>query len=306
MKINQVLTFNNELKIQINGPEYFLNLGTLLSQEEALLSYASSPAYLRQAIEKQNLVALFVKKDMVTDLTKDISFVFTDDAFADFYLFHNYLVENTDFYGVSRPSKIAGSARIHRTAYVADVNVEIADDVSLGQNVVIMENTVINSGVYIGPGTVIGIEGTQTIPIDDRKHFRIIHAGGVTIGMNTFIGANSVVVKSVFREHTIIGENVTIGNLVNIGHNTYIGNDSVVLANSVVCGSSVIEKRARISPGATISSSKKVGEDAWVTIGAVVTKDVERGQRVSGNFAIEHQKLVNHVKKLSRSDEGSS
>jgi hypothetical protein len=31
----------------------------------------------------------------------------------------------------------------------------------------------------------------------------------------------------------------------------------------------------------------------------VVTQDVEPGRRVSGNFAIEHKKLLAHVKELS-------
>lgn len=72
------------------------------------------------------------------------------------------------------------------------------------------------------------------------------------------------------------------------------------MANSIVSGSTIVEKGARISPGAVIRSSKRIGENAWITLGALVTKDVEKGERVSGNFAIEHKKLLEHINEISR------
>lgn len=306
MRLNQILVSNEELEIKINGPEEFSNLGTLLSDEDSLLSFAASPDYFHSALEKDNLVALFVKKGFVTGTHSDVSFIFSERPMVDFFLFHNYLAQNTEFYGTEKPTQISGTAKIHPTAFVAKTNVEISDGVTISPKAVILENTIIQADVYIGSGTVIGIDGTQTIPFDGRRHFRITHAGGVFVGEGTFVGANSVIVKSLFREYSMIGTNVTIGNLVNIGHNTRIGDDSIILANSVVCGSATVERGARISPGATISSSKSVGENAWITIGAVVTKDVEKGQRVSGNFAIEHRKLVDHIKRLSRAQDEHS
>ena len=36
-------------------------------------------------------------------------------------------------------------------------------------------------------------------------------------------------------------------------------------------------------------SAKVIGEDSKVTIGAVVTQDIPKGNKVSGNFAIDHE-----------------
>jgi UDP-3-O-[3-hydroxymyristoyl] glucosamine N-acyltransferase len=47
-----------------------------------------------------------------------------------------------------------------------------------------------------------------------------------------------------------------------------------------------------VGPSASISSGLKIGNRASVTVGAVVTRDVAPGARVSGNFAIEHDKLI--------------
>ena len=96
-------------------------------------------------------------------------------------------------------------------------------------------------------------------------------------------------IRSKYKHYTTLGKNVTIGNQVNIGHNCIVGNDSVILANSVVCGRSIVEKGVRIAPGAVISSAKVIGEDSKVTIGAVVTQDIPKGNKVSGNFAIDHE-----------------
>lgn len=300
MKIEQVLKYNKELEMQINGSTEFSNLGLASSDEVFLLTYCDSLKSLNDAISKKNVIAAFVKKEDVVDIKANISFIFSDRPVIDFFLFHNYLIKNTDFYRKDRHAHISTSANIHPTAFIAEKNVEISENVTVCPKAVIMENTIIKPGVYIGPGTVIGIDGTQTINYGERKYFRILHAGGVLIGKNTFVGANSSLVRSLFRKYTTIGKNVTVGNLVNIGHGCRIDDDVLILPNSIVCGSTIVEKGARISPGAVISSSKKIGKNARITLGAVVTKDVENGGRVSGNFAIEHKKLLNHIKKISR------
>lgn len=298
MNIERVLDYKQDLEIAIIDSPEFLNLGTLASEQESLLTYCNSSKYLQIANAKGNVVAAFVKKEHADTIKTKITLIYSDTPKIDFFKFHEYLASNTDFYGVGRETRVSRTAEIHPTAFVAKVNVEIGDNVTVGPQVVIMENTSIGPGTYIGPGTVIGIDGTQTIEVNRRKHLRISHAGGVLIGENTFIGANSVIVRGLFRDYTTIGRDVTIGNLVNIGHNCKVGDDVMILPNSIVCGSVTIGNGARISPGSSIADSKIIGENAWVTIGAVVTRDVESGGRVSGNFAIEHDRLLRHVKKL--------
>jgi UDP-3-O-[3-hydroxymyristoyl] glucosamine N-acyltransferase len=303
MKIDRVLEHDQALEIEIRGYPAFMNLGTLASELEMVLTYCTSSKYLEAAHAKGNVVAAFVKKEDAAFVNTKLSLIYSNDPKIDFYRFHEYLLGNTDFYGGDRKTQISAKAEIHPTASVAESNVEISDRVIVGPNAVILENTTVGPGTYVGPGTVIGIDGTQTVELGSQKHFRISHAGGVRIGENTFIGANSVLVKGLFRDYTTIGRNVTIGNLVNIGHNCIIDDDAMILPSTIVSGSVTIGRGARVSPGAAIADSKRIGEDAWITIGAVVTTDVERQGRVSGNFAIPHERLLQHIKKLSKSKE---
>ena len=66
----------------------------------------------------------------------------------------------------------------------------------------------------------------------------------------------------------------------------------------MVAGSTVIGDDVFVGPNASLSSELTIGSRAHITIGAVVTRDVAPGRRVSGNFAIDHQRLVAHLRKI--------
>ena len=66
-----------------------------------------------------------------------------------------------------------------------------------------------------------------------------------------------------------------------------------LLAGPVTLGSGVF-----VGPNASISSGVTVGSHAHITVGAVVTRDVAEGARVSGNFAIDHDRLIQHLRDI--------
>lgn len=298
MEIKRVLDYK-QLKIQSNGKREFLSLGTLGSDAPALLTFCTSPSYLLVAQAKKNVVAVFVREADTRDLEPNTAWIFAEEPDIEFFLYHKFLFDHTAFYNRDGDQHFDSQCRISRKAHMAEKDVIIGCGTVIEPGVVIMEGTVIGPNVYVGPGTVIGVEGTQTIEHDGRKFFRVPHAGGVRVGANTFIGANTVIVRGVFREPTCIGDDVTLGNLVNIGHNCMIGDDVVILPGSIICGSVTVKSGTRVSPGAVIRNGKVIGKNAWVGLGAVVTKDVEDNGHVSGNFAIEHGKMIRHVKELA-------
>ena len=55
--------------------------------------------------------------------------------------------------------------------------------------------------------------------------------------------------------------------------------------------------RQNIVPGAA-EALARIGEKAKVSIGAVVTRDVPSGTTVSGNFAIPHDRFLNHLRSV--------
>ena len=137
-------------------------------------------------------------------------------------------------------------------------NVVIGNDVVIGDNVVIYPNVTIYSKVIVGSdcafhsGVVIGADGFGYAPDDKKQRHKIPQIGGVIIGNNVEIGANTTVDCGTYTP-TIIEDHVIIDNLVQIAHNCTIGAHTVIVGQAGVGGSSVIGKYCILAAGAAIS-----------------------------------------------------
>jgi UDP-3-O-[3-hydroxymyristoyl] glucosamine N-acyltransferase len=66
----------------------------------------------------------------------------------------------------------------------------------------------------------------------------------------------------------------------------------------MIAGSVDIGEDVWIGPSAVISSGIRIGDRAAITLGSVVTRSVEAGKRVSGNFAIDHERFIQFLKSI--------
>lgn len=214
-----------------------------------------------------------------------------------FYLVHNYLFRETDFYKKDKFETIIGkNAKISPKAIIAEKNVSIGDNVVIEPGAVIMENVQIGNDCFIGANTTLGTRGFQYYRFDDEAIY-IEHIGGIIIQNNVEILSGSCIASGLIRP-TYLCDNVKIDNLVHIGHSAYLDKRVLVTAGVVVGGSAYIGKRAWIGINSVICASVQIGNDAFVCMGAAVTKDVEDGQKVAGNFAIDHKKQIEFVKSI--------
>jgi len=161
------------------------------------------------------------------------------------------------------------------------------------------ENVIIEKNVIIGPLSAVGINGLFTARdyiVTGKKHRKDLK-GQLIIRENSDIGAlNAIVLGSEENDQTIIDKNVLIGNCNSIGHDSFIGEETIVTVNTTILGHVVIGRKCRIGPGAIIRERIKVGDGAIISMGAVVTQDVEPGKRVTGNFAIDHDLFLTDLK----------
>lgn len=125
---------------------------------------------------------------------------------------HNYLYKNTDFYKVQLSSKVGENVVIHPTAYVEN-GVTIGNNVIIGPKAIIHSNTIIGNNVEINSGATIGSQGFQLL-YDGKIPYMAKHVGGVKIGDNVLIGANTTIANSLFEGYTEIGNNTKIDDLV--------------------------------------------------------------------------------------------
>jgi UDP-3-O-[3-hydroxymyristoyl] glucosamine N-acyltransferase len=180
-------------------------------------------------------------------------------------------------------SEISPLAQIHPLAYVAP------------------ENVIIEEGVKIGPFCVIGIDGVNTHEeyILWGDHILAQSKGKVIIKKNTILTNNNVVNWAKEEgKATIIGENVISGSMNIIGHNSIIGNRTQIICNVTILGHTKIGENCLIGPSVTIKNDVEIGDKAIISMGSVVTQNVKAGARVTGNFAIDHNKFIENLKKI--------
>lgn len=185
--------------------------------------------------------------------------------------------------------------RVHVGARCVLGEVVVGDDCVLHPGVVLYDGTGLGKRVEIHANTVVGADGfgferdAEGVPHQFPQH------SGVVVGNDVQIGAATCVDRGSLAD-TVIEDRAKIDNLVHIAHNVRVGEDTLIAANAVIAGSTVLGKRVWVGPSACVSNGLVVGDDAMVSLGAVVTRDVEPGQRVTGNFAVEHARFLKKLR----------
>jgi acetyltransferase-like isoleucine patch superfamily enzyme len=152
---------------------------------------------------------------------------------------------------------------------INDVPYRLIDDVEFGENVVVESFTNLY-GCRIGENTHVG-------PF-------------VEIQRGAIVGARCKI-----QSHAFICDGVEIGDEVFVGHGTVFINDLFPRATTERGAlqteddwqlvRTVVERRAALGSAAVILAGVRIGEEARVGAGAVVTRDVAPGQTVVGNPA---------------------
>lgn len=142
----------------------------------------------------------------------------------------------------------------------------------------------LGKNIRIGSNCTIGFDGFGFEQDKDGTQERFPHIGKVIIGDDVEIGAGTCIDRGALGD-TIIGEGTKIDNLVHIAHNVEIGKNCLIVALTCIGGGVTIEDGAYIGIGASIRNQMKIGEKAFIGMGAVVVKEVDPGVTVIGNPA---------------------
>ena len=116
------------------------------------------------------------------------------------------------------------------------------------------------------------------------KPVKMPQFGGVVIENNVTIGANTVIARGAIDD-TIIGAETSIDNCVFVSHNVKVGKRVFIVGESILFGSSEVDDNTMISGNSTIRNGVRIGRNALVGMGAVVTKNVGDESTVKGNPA---------------------
>ena len=136
----------------------------------------------------------------------------------------------------------------------------------------------------IKPGAIVGYDGFGFEKDAAGVPVRIPHIGGVTLGAEVEVGANTVIARGTMG-NTVIGDHVKLDDLVFVAHNVRIGARTMVVAKAEISGSVRIGEDVWVGAGACIREHLTIGHHAVIGMGAVVVKDVPPGVTVVGNPA---------------------
>ncbi|NBI63100.1 hypothetical protein D3Z38_08520 [Clostridiales bacterium] len=271
-------------------------VGKPYNKDFRLISFISDPKYMNAFLE-YDIDGLICTKAVYEEIKDQYNggLLIAENPKTAFFEAHNH---------IAKQSKNNQKTNIDETAYVDERAIIASNNVSIGKHTVICANVVIKEGVKIGDHCVIRegcVIGTPAFYYyGEGKERKLVEStGSVIIGSNVELHANVVVEKGVMFGNTYIGDNTKVDHSSVIGHDTQIQKGCTIAAITVAAGGTKIDKNTFVGVGVSIAPNVSIGSSAKLSAGAIVTKDVKAGERVSGNFAIPHNQFIQHIKNIS-------
>ena len=299
MRISEILNSINIDNYCINEKE-ITSLGLVeYNSGDSVCTFIENEKYAEKI--SPNVQMVLVTEELKSKLKTEMSgygFCVVKNPRLAYFSAHNYLTSKEEYCREIYKTEIGENCSISEHSVIADKNVKIGKNVLIEEFVVIRENTVIGDNSIIRSGCKIGGEGFE-FKKSDTDVFRVSHIGGVVIGKNVEVQYNTCIDKAIYPwDNTVIEDYTKIDNLVHVAHAVKIGKRTMVVANSGIGGRVSIGDDSWIGFGATIRNGLKLGNNIRVNMGAVVTKDIDNNESVTGNFAINHKEFINKLKQL--------
>ncbi len=192
--------------------------------------------------------------------------------------------------GIAPSAVVEDSVRVGEDVHIGEFcvlrgRIRIGDRTIIRDHVTIVGETVIGSDCVLKAGVVVGESGFGFVKDDhDHRWIRFPHIGGVVIGDDVEIGANSCIDRAAMG-NTTIGSGTKIDNCVHVAHGAHIGKSCILTAGTVISGSATIGDHDWFGPNSCVLNKVVVENDVTVGIGAVVVSRVRSGRTVFGNPA---------------------
>lgn len=180
-------------------------------------------------------------------------------------------------------------------------NTRLGDGCNLRANVTLYHGLTLGKNVSIHSGTVVGSDGFGYAN-DKGRWVKIPQTGGVRIGDDTEIGANTSIDRGALDD-TVIGKNCIIDNMVHIAHNCSIGDHSCICGKVGMAGSVNIGKYVVIAGNVVINGHLDICDKVQITGFSMITKSITQpGTYSSGMPAVPSREWQRNTVKLRTID----
>lgn len=176
----------------------------------------------------------------------------------------------------------------------------VGEDSRLIARVVICHHVVLGARCLVQPGAVIGGDGFG-FANDKGEWIKVPQIGGVIVGMDVEIGANTTIDRGAMGD-TVIEDGVKIDNLIMIAHNVRIGAHSALAAQSAIAGSAVLGKRCVLGGRAGLTGHITLCDDVVVLGTSFISHSITKPGMYSSALPSEEagawRRIVARIKRL--------
>lgn len=203
------------------------------------------------------------------------------------------------------PQAEIGAGTILHERVSVQANCTVGSHSILHAGVVMRPNVHLGSRCVLHSGVVLGSDGFGYDPLPPQGWQKVPQCGGVRIGDDVEIGANSCVDRGRFGD-TRIDNGVKIDNQVQIGHNCVIGQHSLLCAQVGISGSTTLEPWVVAGGKVSFAGHIRIGQGAKLGGAAGAFHDLEGGQEYMGLPArprgeyLRQVTLINRLPELKR------
>lgn len=177
----------------------------------------------------------------------------------------------------------------------------LGSDCLLHANVTLYHDVVLGDNVRIHSGTVIGADGFGFAP-NAGKWEKIAQLGGVVIGNNVEIGANTCIDRGALG-NTVVQDDVILDNQIQIAHNVELGEGTAIAACTGISGSTKVGKHCTIAGGVGMNGHIEITDGVHIAGMAMITGSItEPGAYASGTSYMPYTEWRRNVARFRQLD----
>lgn len=193
--------------------------------------------------------------------------------------------------------KIAARTKLYPGTIIDDY-CEIGEDCLLYANVTLYHHVKLANQVIVHSGTVIGADGFGLVQAKDKHWEKVPQLGGVVIGNDVEIGANTCIDRGALQD-TVIHDGVKLDNQIQIAHNVEVGQHTVIAGSTGVAGSTKIGAYCQIGGAVGIRDNVTIGDNIFIAAASNVAWSLTKpGMYASGFVAVEKSEWINNIKRF--------
>jgi UDP-3-O-[3-hydroxymyristoyl] glucosamine N-acyltransferase len=199
---------------------------------------------------------------------------------------------------VAKSAKLGARVSIGAGCVVGE-QVAIGDDSVLYPRVVVYPGCSIGARAIIHAGAVLGADGFG-IAEDEGRWIKIPQIGGVKIGDDVEIGANTTVDRGAIDD-TVIEDGVKLDNQIQVGHNVRIGAHTAIAGCAGIAGSADIGRHCTIGGAAIIVGHLRIVDHVNISAGTLVSRSILKPGTYTGVYPFdEHSSWARAAAELRR------